>query len=213
MSKADEPTDARRFRDTVGLFATGVAVIVARADQEVLAMTANAVSSVSLEPQLVLFCPGKRSKLAGHIARLSGFTINILRDDQQALSTYFAGGWKETQPPPFRLVPSQCAPRLEGSLASIGCEPHQLARAGSEQRSRRAGPYLLRIALPADAESTASSSAHPLIRTHQGTDGPRIISVTVHRYPVRPSSRSRAFHGRPGPLPAVYADSRSLPPP
>jgi flavin reductase (DIM6/NTAB) family NADH-FMN oxidoreductase RutF len=55
MSKAEEPMDARRFRDTVGLFTTGVAVIVARADQEVLAMTANAVSSVSLEPQLVMF--------------------------------------------------------------------------------------------------------------------------------------------------------------
>ena len=130
MSKAVEPTDARRFRDTVGLFATGVAVIVARADQEVLAMTANAVSSVSLEPQLVMFCPGKRSKLAEHIARLSGFTINILRADQQALSTYFAGSWKEPQPPPFRLVPSRCAPRLEGSLASIGCEPHQVIEVG-----------------------------------------------------------------------------------
>ena len=130
MSKVGERTDARRFRDTVGLFATGVAVIVARAEHEVLAMTANAVSSVSLDPQLVMFCPGKRSKLAGHIARLSGFTINILRDDQQALSTYFAGGWKEPQPPPFRLVPSGCAPRLEGSLASIGCEPHQVIEVG-----------------------------------------------------------------------------------
>jgi flavin reductase (DIM6/NTAB) family NADH-FMN oxidoreductase RutF len=130
MSKAHSPPDARRFRDTIGLFATGVAVVVARADQEVLAMTANAVSSVSLDPMLVMFCPGKKSKLARHVANLSGFTINILRDEQQALSTYFAGGWKAPSPPPFRLVPSSCAPRLEGSLASIECEPRQVIEVG-----------------------------------------------------------------------------------
>ena len=130
MSKAHSPPDARRFRDTIGLFATGVAVVVARADQEVLAMTANAVSSVSLDPMLVMFCPGKKSNLARHIANLSGFTINILRDEQQAQSTYFAGGWREPNPPPFRLVPSRCAPRLEGSLASIECEPRQVIEVG-----------------------------------------------------------------------------------
>lgn len=122
--------DARQFRNTVGLFATGVAVIVARADHEVLAMTANAVSSVSLDPMLVMFCPSKRSSLARHLSSLSAFTINILRHDQQALSTYFAGGWKEPQPPPFRLVPSRHAPRLEGSLASIECEPWQINEVG-----------------------------------------------------------------------------------
>jgi flavin reductase (DIM6/NTAB) family NADH-FMN oxidoreductase RutF len=130
MSKAHGQPDARRFRDTVGLFSTGVAVVVARADQEVLAMTVNAVSSVSLEPMLVMFCPGKQTKLARHVAGLSGFTINVLRHDQQALSTYFAGGWKDPVPPPFRMVPSRCAPRLEGSLASIDCEPEQVIEVG-----------------------------------------------------------------------------------
>lgn len=114
--------EARQFRDAIGTFATGVAVIVARAGEEVLAMTANAVSSVSLDPMLVMFCPGKNSNMARHLHELTGFTINILREEQQALSTYFAGGWKETSPPPFRLVPSVHAPRLEGSLTSIDCK-------------------------------------------------------------------------------------------
>jgi flavin reductase (DIM6/NTAB) family NADH-FMN oxidoreductase RutF len=122
--------DARRFRDTVGLFTTGVAVIVARAGHEILAMTANAVSSVSLDPMLVMFCPGKKSTLARHLAQLSGFSINVLRQDQQALSTYFAGGWREPQPPPFRLVPATFAPRLEGSLATIECEPWKTIEVG-----------------------------------------------------------------------------------
>ncbi|HKT73052.1 MAG TPA: flavin reductase family protein [Steroidobacteraceae bacterium] len=122
--------DPRRFRNTIGLFATGVAVIVARAGEETLAMTANAVSSVSLDPMLVMFCPSKRSNLARHLASLSAFSINILRHDQQALSTYFAGGWKEPKPPPFRIVPSTHAPRLEGSLAAIECEPWKIMEVG-----------------------------------------------------------------------------------
>jgi 3-hydroxy-9,10-secoandrosta-1,3,5(10)-triene-9,17-dione monooxygenase reductase component len=130
MSKAHAAPDARRFRDVIGLFATGVAVIVARAGEEVHAMTVNAVCSLSLEPTLVMFCPGKKSNMAAHLTKLSGFTINILRHDQQALSTYFAGGWRESEPPPFRLVPSRCAPRLEGSLASIECELNQVLEVG-----------------------------------------------------------------------------------
>jgi flavin reductase (DIM6/NTAB) family NADH-FMN oxidoreductase RutF len=124
------PPDVRRFRSTVGLFATGVTVVVARAGHEVLAMTANSVASISLNPMLVMFCPGKKSNLSQHVKNLYGFTINILRQDQQALSTYFAGGWKEAAPPPFRLVPSSRAPRLEGSLASVECEPWDVREVG-----------------------------------------------------------------------------------
>lgn len=126
------PNIARRFRDTVGLFATGVAVIIARGndDGEPMAMTANAVSSVSLDPMLVLFCPGKQTRIAQHVHELKHFTINILRHDQQALSTYFAGGWKEPAPPPFRLVPTRSSLRLEGCLATIECSLDRAIDAG-----------------------------------------------------------------------------------
>jgi 3-hydroxy-9,10-secoandrosta-1,3,5(10)-triene-9,17-dione monooxygenase reductase component len=130
MSELSAPPDPRRFRDTIGLFATGVAVIVARAGDEVLAMTANAVSSASLDPMLVLFCPGKKTRFAQALPDVGGFTINFLRHEQQALSTYFAGGWREPVPPAFRLVPSRCAPRLEGSLASVGCELERVEEMG-----------------------------------------------------------------------------------
>lgn len=122
--------DARAFRDAIGLFATGVAVIIARAGEEVLAMTVNAVTSVSLDPMLVLFCPGKKTRFAQHVPSLTQFSINFLRHEQLPLSNYFAGGWRGTTPPPFRFVPSSCAPRLEGSLAAIECEPEQVVDAG-----------------------------------------------------------------------------------
>lgn len=130
MSGIPVALDPRRFRDTIGLFPTGVAVIVARAAEEVHAMTVNAICSLSLDPLLVMFCPGKQSNMARHLQNLCGFSLNILRHDQQALSNYFAGGWKEPTPPAFRLIPSRCAPRLEGSLAYLDCEPHQIIEVG-----------------------------------------------------------------------------------
>jgi flavin reductase (DIM6/NTAB) family NADH-FMN oxidoreductase RutF len=122
--------DARTFRNTLGLFATGVTVIVTQVGDEVRAMTANAVSSLSLDPMLVLFCPGKKAHFSQSLEAMTGFSVNILRDEQQALSTYFAGGWKDATPPPFRFVPAEAAPRLEGALASLQCEKHQVVDGG-----------------------------------------------------------------------------------
>ena len=124
------PPDARHYRDTIGLFATGVAVVIARAGNEVVGMTVNALTSVSLDPLLLLFCPARTSRFAEHMTALTGFTINLLRHEQQALSTYFAGGWKEDEPPAYRLVPSRSAPRLEGALASMDCEISSITEAG-----------------------------------------------------------------------------------
>lgn len=128
----DQPRvpDARRFRDAMGLLATGIAVIVGRVEDEVLAMTVNAVSSLSLDPMLALFCPGKRTRFAQRLQAMPHFSINFLRHDQQALSTYFAGGWREPVPPPFRFMPWRAAPRLEGALASLDCERERVVEAG-----------------------------------------------------------------------------------
>jgi flavin reductase (DIM6/NTAB) family NADH-FMN oxidoreductase RutF len=128
--QAAASVDARLYRDAIGLFATGVVVVVGHAGSEHFAMTANAVMSVSLDPLLIAFCPGKRTNFSRHVPDLSGFSINVLREDQQALSTYFAGGWKHPAPPPFRFVPSRCGSRLEGSLASIDCVPEKIVELG-----------------------------------------------------------------------------------
>lgn len=122
--------DSRHFREVAGLFATGVTIVVAEVAGQVHAMTANSVTSVSLDPLLMLFCPSRKSRLAQDPHGLSRFSINILRQDQQALSTYFAGGWKDCAPPPFRFVDSPAGPRLEGALASIGCRTHRIHEAG-----------------------------------------------------------------------------------
>lgn len=122
--------DPRQLRQTVGRFLTGVTVIVCDVEGEVLGMTANSFTSLSLDPPLVLFCPGKNTRTGQNVAQIGSFSVNVLREEQQALSNYFAGGWKQPDPPPFRFVQQEGVPRLEGSLASLLCRTHQVHEGG-----------------------------------------------------------------------------------
>jgi flavin reductase (DIM6/NTAB) family NADH-FMN oxidoreductase RutF len=122
--------DARAFRQTVGQFVTGVTVIAAEVDGSVRAMTANSFASLSLDPPLVLFCVGKTAHLGQLIHSATGFSVNILQQDQQHLSTYFAGGWKEETPPPFTFNAWEGGPLLKGSAAALGCAIYAVHEGG-----------------------------------------------------------------------------------
>ncbi len=122
--------DLREYRQTIGFFATGVTVIATEVEGEIHAMTANAITSVSLDPTLVLVCIGKQARMANLLEACWGFSINILREDQQALSTYFAGGWRDETPPPFRFVPWEGNPRLEGTLVALSCKRYEVIEGG-----------------------------------------------------------------------------------
>jgi flavin reductase (DIM6/NTAB) family NADH-FMN oxidoreductase RutF len=122
--------DGKQLRLTVGRFLTGVTVIACDIEGEVQAMTANSFTSLSLDPPLLLFCPGKATKTGQLVHQFKSFSINVLREEQEALSNYFAGGWKQPSPPPFRFVKQDGIPRLEGSLASMLCEVYAVYEGG-----------------------------------------------------------------------------------
>ncbi len=127
--------DARAFRSTIGLFATGVTVITTRSGAEAYGMTANAIASLSLDPMLLLVSVGKKARLASLLHPSATFTVNILRADQEALSTFFAGSWKEPDPPPFTFLPWEEHPeldcvRLDNVLGSIGCRVTDIVEGG-----------------------------------------------------------------------------------
>ena len=113
--------DPRFFRQTVGQFVTGVTVIAMEVDGSIRALTANSFTSLSLNPPLVLFCLGKGTKAGQLIHQVAEFSVNILSQEQQPLSSYFAGAWKEETPPPFSFTRSEGGPRLDGSVAALGC--------------------------------------------------------------------------------------------
>jgi flavin reductase (DIM6/NTAB) family NADH-FMN oxidoreductase RutF len=84
--------DAKDFRHALGRFATGIMVVtgVGR-DGRPVGVTVNAFSSVSLDPPLVLFCLGRQASTYSALAEGERFAVNILAEDQRALSDRFAG--------------------------------------------------------------------------------------------------------------------------
>ena len=113
--------DPRFFRQTVGQFVTGVTVIAMEVEGSIRALTANSFTSLSLNPPLVLFCLGKGTKAGQLIHQVVEFSVSILSQEQQPLSSYFAGAWKEETPPPFSFTRSEGGPRLDGCVAALGC--------------------------------------------------------------------------------------------
>jgi flavin reductase (DIM6/NTAB) family NADH-FMN oxidoreductase RutF len=122
--------DAKAFRHVAGRFVTGVTVVALEIDGEIRAITANSFTSLSLDPPLVLFCLGKDTKAGQAIHQVAGFSINILQVNQQVLSTYFAGAWKEAEPPPFTFMTWEGGIRLEGCAAALGCSVHGIHEGG-----------------------------------------------------------------------------------
>ena len=119
--------EQRAYRDTIGLFASGVTVITTRLGDRVHGMTANAVASVSLEPTLLLVCVDRRAHLHDLIGQASSFAVNILAADQAELGDHFAGRIKEAAvPAALHFVYGSDGddggvPTIDGCLAALRC--------------------------------------------------------------------------------------------
>jgi flavin reductase (DIM6/NTAB) family NADH-FMN oxidoreductase RutF len=125
------------FRATVGSFATGVTVVTTRGEEHAYGMTANAFSSVSLDPPLVLVCVMAHSEGSQHIEKNGCFAVNILRADQEPLSRYFASRDRPRGRDAFSEVPHRTAatgsPLLEGAIGYLDCRLHSAHEAGDHQ--------------------------------------------------------------------------------
>ena len=81
----------RRYRNTLGQFATGVAVITARNDQgEPVGVTCNSFTSVSLDPPLILWSVAHSSASAAAFREGRSFAVNILAAEQEEIALRFA---------------------------------------------------------------------------------------------------------------------------
>jgi 3-hydroxy-9,10-secoandrosta-1,3,5(10)-triene-9,17-dione monooxygenase reductase component len=70
--------EARSFRDALGRFATGVAFVTAAPDGEPAGLIVNSLTSVSLKPPLVSFCPSRGSLTWSRMRRAGRFGVNVL---------------------------------------------------------------------------------------------------------------------------------------
>lgn len=128
---------SKDFRSTVGAFATGVTVVTTRGEEHAYGMTANAFSSVSLDPPLVLVCVISPSEGCEHIQRNRCFAVNVLGIDQEPISRYFASRERPRGRDAFREVPHRVAasgsPILEGAIGYLDCRLHVEHDAGDHQ--------------------------------------------------------------------------------
>ena len=113
---------AEQFRDVLGCLAGGVCVIATRdLDGRPHGLTATAVSSVSLDPPLVLACVSSRSSTHDAIAASRIFAVSFLGALDTAIADRFAGGAKHKFEDIENFEATTGAPILDGSLAWCDC--------------------------------------------------------------------------------------------
>ena len=123
--------DPRDLRSAFSQFATGVTVVTTiTPDGERIGVTANSFTSLSMDPPMVLWCPGRHLRSLPAFETATHFAINVLASDQQHLSRQFAAGATDK----FEGVPLREGvagiPVLEGTLTTFECETTARHEAG-----------------------------------------------------------------------------------
>ena len=85
-----EPLTPDEFREVIGHFATGVTVITTTEAGRPLGTTASAVTSLSLEPPMILVCMNKESATGRAMAASGRVAVNILGARQEEIALRFA---------------------------------------------------------------------------------------------------------------------------
>ncbi len=118
--------DGRGMRDVMSRFATGVTVLTVGGEQ-VHGMTANAFTSVSLDPPLVLCCVDNRAWMNAAIATAGSFGVSVLGAEQEDVARYFADRRRPMGDAQFADAdwvpgPRTGAPVLSTALAWLECD-------------------------------------------------------------------------------------------
>ena len=115
--------DPAEFKDALGCFATGITVVTAVGPRgKLIGITANSFNSVSLDPPLILFSLNRRAYSLRAFLSTQTFAVNVLREDQEALSQNFAQAledkWSGVD---YETWDTGC-PILTDALASFECK-------------------------------------------------------------------------------------------
>ncbi len=121
QAAASPPITAQQFRDVIGSFASGVTVITTTTTEGWGGATASSVTSLSLEPPMLIVCINAKAATAAAISQARTFAVNILAEDQDQIALRFA----QREPDKFRGIPCSTGcygePLLDGALAHLEC--------------------------------------------------------------------------------------------
>ena len=106
-------------------FASGVTVVTALRHGIKHAMTATAVSSVSLVPPLILVCVSRSSRFHTAIMEADAWCVSLLSADQEPVARHFANRGRDLLTQfdhvPFTPSPGSGTPLIDGALAWMEC--------------------------------------------------------------------------------------------
>jgi flavin reductase (DIM6/NTAB) family NADH-FMN oxidoreductase RutF len=116
------PIEPSEFRRILGHWITGVAIVASRtADDEPCGFTANAFTSLSLEPPLVLVCVDRAGNSHASIRDAGVFTVNVLGSGDERLARHFATDSAAKFTGIAWTTAATGAPVLEAALAWVDC--------------------------------------------------------------------------------------------
>jgi flavin reductase (DIM6/NTAB) family NADH-FMN oxidoreductase RutF len=111
--------DAAQMRQTLGRFTTGVTVVTTARGADIHAMTANAFTSVSLEPPLVLVSIDRRTRMHALLPDTRRFGVSVLGSDQERTAWHFAGHPLAQPGELFEWAAD--VPFVRGAIAHVAC--------------------------------------------------------------------------------------------
>jgi flavin reductase (DIM6/NTAB) family NADH-FMN oxidoreductase RutF len=131
---ASATLDAVTFRGAMSHWATGVSVITSLGPAGPAGCTANAVTSVSLDPLELLVCFDRSSDTLQAVRASGRLAVNVLTAEQEAISTRFAG--KGAPDVKFAGIPYSLVedvPVLDGALATLVCDVDRFLEGGDHE--------------------------------------------------------------------------------
>ena len=122
--------DTKAFRQALGCFPTGVAVVTACGEAADIGITVNSFTSVSLDPPLVMWCIDRKSDRFKGFTGAGHYTISILGTKHQEVSARLAKQGEHSLEN-FALTKTESGPpALADALAVFECESHAVHEGG-----------------------------------------------------------------------------------
>ncbi len=123
--------DQQEFRDACGRFGTGVCVVTSLGADGPSGMTANAVTSLSLEPPLMIVCFALTARTLAAVEHSGRFGVQFLAHDQEEVAARFASKLPEREKFEGLAWSERVGvPSIDGCLAWLGCELQDLRQGG-----------------------------------------------------------------------------------
>jgi 3-hydroxy-9,10-secoandrosta-1,3,5(10)-triene-9,17-dione monooxygenase reductase component len=121
---------AREFRDVLGRYCSGVAVVTTVSGGQPVGMTCQSFTSVSLEPPLVAFLPTRQSRAFAAIQRAGHFCVNFLSADQAGISDRMASRGDDKFASVAWSTSKSGSALIDGTVGYVDCTVHAVHEAG-----------------------------------------------------------------------------------